>query len=180
MRMKNPFSDEPGDEESEAAEPDDQPEGSEDRADEEPVDDEPESPAAESDADDESDAEDDSEPDGDSEDGVHKEKAGITAPSIGPDTVIERQPPEERLDFDKISDQDAMGEDKRREVVGKSYGPSRTRVFGTFAAFIAVVAALTVGFYFLAKELDQPPAENPDEAPWSQADAPQSPPRPLQ
>ncbi len=188
MRMKNPFSDEPGDEESEAAEtragqtreseqpedqPDDQPEASEadgedEPADGGPVDDEPDSPTAEPDSDDESD------------DGVHREKAGITAPSIGPDTVIERRPPEERLDFDKISNQDAMGDDKRREVVGKSYGPSRTRVFGTFAAFIAVVAAVSVGFYFLAKELDQPPAENPDEAPWSQADAPQSPPKPLQ
>ena len=189
MRMKNPFSDEPGDEESEAAEtragqtreseqpenePDDQPEASEAGGQDEPADDEADSPAAESDS------EGDSDPDGDSDDGVRKEKAGITAPSIGPDTVIERQPPEERLDFDKISNQDAMGDDKRREVVGKSYGPSRTRVFGTFAAFIAIVAAVSVGFYFLAKELDQPPAENPDEAPWSQADAPQSPPKPLQ
>lgn len=102
------------------------------------------------------------------------------APSIGPNTVIDRKPPEERLDFDKISDTDAMGKDKRREVVGHTYGPTRTRVFGTFAAFIAIVAALTVGFYFLAKELDQPPSENPDVAPWSQAEAPQTPPKPLQ
>jgi hypothetical protein len=189
MRMKNPFSDEPGDEESEAAEtragqtreseqpedqPDDQLEASESRADDEPAEKEHDSPTAESGSDDDAGSDDDSDL------GPNQQRAGVTAPSIGPDTVIERKPPEERLDFDKISDQDAMGEDKRREVVGKSYGPSRTRVFGTFAAFIAIVAAVTVGFYFLAKELDQPPAENPDEAPWSQADAPQSPPRPLQ
>ncbi len=73
-----------------------------------------------------------------------------------------------------------MGRDKRREVVGGTYGPTRARVFGTFAAFIALVAALAVGFYFLAKELDQPPSENPDVAPWSAAEAPQTPPKPLQ
>jgi hypothetical protein len=99
---------------------------------------------------------------------------------VGPNTVIEREPPEERLDFDQISDTDAMGKDKRREVVGGTYGPTRTRVFATFATFIAVVAALVVGFYFLAKELDAPPEQNEDVAPWSQADAPQQPPRPIQ
>ena len=109
----------------------------------------------------------------------------IVAPSVGPNTVIEKEPPEERLDFDKISDEDAMGRDKRRTVVGGSYGPSRTRVFGTFAAFFAIVAAIAVGFYFLAKELDQPPAENPAKAPWA-VEGPdgvppeQKPPRPIQ
>jgi hypothetical protein len=104
----------------------------------------------------------------------------LTAPSVGPHTVIEKEPPEERLDFDKISDTDAMGKDKRREVVGGSYGPTKTRVFATFAAFFLVVGALAAGFYFLAKELDQPPASNPDLAPWSQAGAPQQPPKEIQ
>lgn len=104
----------------------------------------------------------------------------LTAPSVGPHTTFDKEPPEERLDFDKISDTDAMGEDKRREVVGGTYGPTKTRVFATFAAFFLAVGALAAGVYFLAKELDQPPAENPDVAPWSQADAPQSPPKELQ
>jgi hypothetical protein len=104
----------------------------------------------------------------------------FTAPSIGPNTVIEKRPPGERLDFDKISDTDAMGKDKRRVVVGGTYGPTRARVFATFATFFAVMAALIVGLYFLAKELDQPPAENVDEAPWSAPAAEQTPPRPLQ
>jgi hypothetical protein len=150
MRMKNPFDDESGDEEKGSAET------------REP--DQPEVTEAREDG----------------EDSTHKETAGISAPSIGPNTVIEREPPEERLDFDKISDTDAMGKDKRREVVGGTYGPTRTRVFATFATFIAVVAALVVGFYFLAKELDQPPSENPDEAPWSLPEAPQQPPKPIQ
>ena len=108
------------------------------------------------------------------------QKGEFTAPSVGPHTVIDRTPPEERLDFDKISNEDAMGRDKRREVVGGKYGPSRTRVFGTFAAFFAVVAVIAGGFYFLTKELDQPPEENADVAPWSASDAPQTAPRPLQ
>lgn len=107
-------------------------------------------------------------------------KGEFTAPSVGPNTVIERRPPEERLDFDKISDVDAMGRDKRRTVVGGSYGPTRTRVFATFATFFAVLAAVLVGLYFLAQELDQPPEENVDQAPWSAPAAEQSPPRPLQ
>ena len=108
------------------------------------------------------------------------EQQEVTAPSVGPHTVIERKPPEERLDFDKISDTDAMGKEKKRKVVGGTYGPTRTRVFATFATFFAVVAALAVGFYFLAKELDQPPKENPAEAPWSEEGVEQKRPRPLQ
>jgi hypothetical protein len=107
-------------------------------------------------------------------------KGEFTAPSVGPHTVIERPPPEERLDFDQISDTDAMGKDKRRTVVGGTYGPTRARVFVTFAAFFAVVAAIGVGFYLLAKELDQAPKNNPDEAPWSQEGVDQQRPRPLQ
>jgi hypothetical protein len=193
MRMNNPFSDEPGDEEQpeEDAEARDA-EVTEADADDETAGEQHDSPTAETDSDDEAGSDDDPGSDDgsnsddevgsddDSDLGPHQQRAGVTAPSIGPDTVIERKPPEERLDFDKISDEDAMGKDKRREVVGKTYGPTRTRVIGTFAAFLAVVAALAFGFYLLAQELDQPPAENPDEAPWSQAEAPQQPPKELQ
>lgn len=104
----------------------------------------------------------------------------FTAPSVGPHTVIDRRPPDERLDFDKISHTDAMGKEKKRKVVGGRYGPSRTRVFATFATFFAVVAAVAVGFYLLATELDQPPKENPDKAPWSAEGTEQKPPRELQ
>jgi hypothetical protein len=107
-------------------------------------------------------------------------KGEFTAPSVGPHTVIDRPPPEERIDLDKISDTDAMGKEKKRKVVGGRYGPTRARVFATFATFFAVVAAIAVGFYFLAKELDQAPKENPDEAPWSAEGVDQKRPRPLQ
>jgi hypothetical protein len=106
--------------------------------------------------------------------------SGMTAPSIGPHTKIEHIPPEERLDWDEISDTDAMGLDKHRAVVGQSYGPSVAKQATLYGIFLAVTAALVIGFALLASKLDQPPENNPDEAPWSAPDAPQRPPQPLQ
>ena len=199
MRMRNPFGSDPGDENGDAgkepvvdplAPPDDetaeqtetsdqpaaetkmseQPSSSETKMSEQPSSDEPKTSESRETA--------DSSTKGSGSHLLHKGE--FTAPSAGPHTVFDTRPPTERLDFDKISDTDAMGKDKRRVVVGGTYGPTRARVFGTFAAFFALVAALVVGFYFLAKELDAAPASNPDEAPWASPDAEQRPPRPIQ
>ena len=78
------------------------------------------------------------------------------------------------------SDLDAMGKDKRRHVMGGTYGPTRTRIFATFATTFAIIGALAIGFYLAAKELDKPPETNAVEAPWAAPDAPQRPPRELQ
>lgn len=109
-----------------------------------------------------------------------KPASEITAPSIGPNTVIEREPPEERLDFDKISDTDAMGLDKRRQVVGHSYSAPLSKQLLLYGLFLAFVAALAVGAKLLIDELDAPPAEYADQAPWSQPDARQIEPKPIQ
>jgi hypothetical protein len=100
------------------------------------------------------------------------------APSIGPNTVIEHESPDERLSRHEISNTDAMGLEKRRSVVGGSYSPSLARQAALYGIFIAVIAALAIGFIVLANELDQPPETYSDEAPWSQPDAPQRPPAP--
>lgn len=100
--------------------------------------------------------------------------AGITAPSIGPHTKIEHRPPQERLDMDKISDVDAMGLDKRRQVGGKRYGASPAKQALVYGGALAVIAGLLFGGKLLADELDQPPAVQEDSAPW--ADAEQKPP----
>jgi hypothetical protein len=97
------------------------------------------------------------------------------APSIGPNTEIEHEEPEERLARHEQSDTDAMGLDKRREVVGGSYSPSVARQATLYGVFVAVVVALAIGFKLLADKLDEPPANNPDKAPWSQPGAPQIP-----
>jgi hypothetical protein len=103
-----------------------------------------------------------------------------TAPSIGPNTVIEREPPEERLARHEQSDVDAMGLDKRREVVGASYGPSFGKQATLYGVALAIIAAVVFGFILLAGELDKAPETAVDEAPWSDSTAPQEPPAPLQ
>jgi hypothetical protein len=103
-----------------------------------------------------------------------------TAPSLGPHTVIHREPAAERLARHEQSDVDAMGKDKRREVVGQTYGPTFARQATLYGVFLAVVAALAFGFIKFAQHADKPPASNPDLAPWSQPDAKQVPPKPLQ
>ena len=98
------------------------------------------------------------------------------APSVGPHTTFDKDTAEERLARHEQSDVDAMGLDKRREVVGGSYSPSAARQATLYGIFIAVIVALGIGFKVLADKLDEPPKNNKDEAPWSQPGAPQIPP----
>ncbi len=114
----------------------------------------------------------DSESSSDGADDDLDDASNITAPSIGPNTVIEHEPPEERLDFDKISDEDAMGNDKRREVVGKRYSASPARQLVTYALFIVVVVALFIGGKALATKLDEPPKTVQAQAPWTGTERP--------
>jgi hypothetical protein len=78
------------------------------------------------------------------------------------------------------STQDAMGQDKRRAVIGHSYGPStRSQVMvlgGVIAAFVVLIG----GFKLLANHSDRTPKSNPDQAPWSKPSAPQTPAAPLE
>ena len=100
----------------------------------------------------------------------------ITAPSIGPNTVIQKEPPEERLAKHEPSRVDAMGLDKRRPVMGQRYGASAAKQATVYGIFLVVLVALVIGGKLAADELDKGPEVNPDEAPWSQADAEQHPP----
>jgi hypothetical protein len=103
----------------------------------------------------------------------------ITAPSVGPNTVIEKDDPEERLARHEQSDTDAMGLDKRRQVVGERYSPTIRRQLAMYGIFLAIVAAIAFGCIVLANELDKAPKNHPDKAPWAQADAPNIPPKPI-
>lgn len=71
------------------------------------------------------------------------------------------------------SDVDAMGKDKRREVIGQAYGPSRRSQFAVLGGVLAVFAVIIIGFSLIAGKADETPKSNPDKAPWSRADAPQ-------
>jgi hypothetical protein len=103
----------------------------------------------------------------------------ITAPSIGPKTVIEKRPPEERLANHEQSDVDAMGLDKRRGVVGEKYGAGFAKQATVYGVFLVVVVALVIGGKLAIDELDKGPAENEDRAPWAQDGAEQRPPSDL-
>lgn len=111
--------------------------------------------------------------------GHHVEDISDTpAPSVGPHTTFEKPPPpEERAAQSHASNVDAMGLDKRRQVTGGTYGPTRARQLTLYGIAIAVIVALAVGFKLLTDELDRPPETNADAAPWADN---QIPPRPLQ
>jgi Rho termination factor, N-terminal domain len=107
-----------------------------------------------------------------------QDASDIPAPSIGPNTTIEHVPPDERLDMDKISDVDAMGLDKRRQVGGQRYGASPAKQLAVYGGALAVIVALLIGAKLLTDELDKAPPEGEvPPAPW--ADAEQKPPAPI-
>lgn len=91
----------------------------------------------------------------------------ITAPSIGPNTKIEKEDPEERLARHEQSDTDAMGLDKRREVIGGNYSASFGKQMFRWALVVVVVAGAVFGAKLLVDDLDKPPAKVADEAPWT-------------
>jgi hypothetical protein len=69
------------------------------------------------------------------------------------------------------SDTDAMGQDKRRQVVGHSYGPSRRSQLMFFVAVGVVLVVVVGGWLALVSAFDQAPDHFPDKAPWSRAAA---------
>lgn len=110
-----------------------------------------------------------------------REEQKISAPSLGPNTVIERESVEERLARHDQSDVDAMGKDKRRPVVGESHGPSKSRQFALYGIALAVVAALGFGGYLLVNSEDKGVGKDvPNTAPWSKPGAKQIQPKPIQ
>jgi hypothetical protein len=65
------------------------------------------------------------------------------------------------------SDVDAMGQDKRRQVVGHSYGPSAKSKIMFFVAVAAVFCVIVGGWFLLVGLFDKPPTHFKDSAPWS-------------
>ena len=62
---------------------------------------------------------------------------------------------------------DAMGQDKRRQVVGHSYGPSRRSQVMFFVAVASVLVVLLGGWLLLVGLFDKPPTHFKDAAPWA-------------
>jgi hypothetical protein len=182
-----PDIDEPDKVEDEPDEPADEPDEVEDEPEDEP--DEPEAEAEQDEPeDDEPEAQPDSDPGGPG--GEAEEPTGgnstsdgtedisdTTAPSIGPNTVIEKDSPEERLARHEQSDKDAMGLDKRREVIGGDYSASFGKQLFRWALVVIVAAAALFGLKQLVDDLDKAPAHAADRAPWTGT---QQAPKPLE
>ncbi|MGH2961190.1 MAG: hypothetical protein ACRDL3_03210 [Solirubrobacterales bacterium] len=81
---------------------------------------------------------------------------------------------------DGPSDADAMGLEKRRQVRGGTYGPTRARIAARFAIFVAVAVLLLVGGKIAVDVLDKAPETDAAEAPWAQPNSPQRQPNPIQ
>lgn len=77
----------------------------------------------------------------------------------------ERSPDSEQQQ--QRSDVDAMGQDKKRQVVGQGYGPSKKRQLAYYGIFLAIVVVAYLGFKVAVSELDKAPAKDADKAPWS-------------
>jgi hypothetical protein len=60
-----------------------------------------------------------------------------------------------------------MGQDKRRQVVGHSYGPSRRSQIMFFVAVATVAVVIVGGWLVLVGLFDKPPTHFKDTAPWS-------------
>ena len=113
--------------------------------------------------------------------GGDREEQQVSAPSLDPKTTIEREPVEERLARHEQSEVDAMGLDKRRPVIGQSYGPGKARQFAVYLGFLAVVAVLVVGGIILVGNLDKPVGKDvPNAAPWAKHGVKQIKPKPIQ
>jgi hypothetical protein len=90
-----------------------------------------------------------------------------TAPSAADITKLEKFEPSEEAKRHTPSDVDAMGQDKRRKVVGNTYGPTRRSQIMFFVAVAAVLVVIVGGWLTLVSIFDKPPTHFSDQAPWS-------------
>ncbi|HEU4980736.1 MAG TPA: hypothetical protein VFT14_05925 [Solirubrobacterales bacterium] len=91
-----------------------------------------------------------------------------TAPGSADLSELEPIEPSEEAKVHQPSTVDAMGQDKRRQVVGHSYGPSRRSQIMFFVAVAAVIFLVIGGSLALVSAFDQAPDEYPDRAPWTE------------
>jgi hypothetical protein len=102
-----------------------------------------------------------------SSEGSSQERIRGTAPSAADISKLELMEPSEEAKRHTPSDTDAMGQDKRRPVVGHSYGPSRKSQLIFFAAVAILLVVVVGGWLALVAAFDNPPENAADKAPWS-------------
>ncbi|MFL5907091.1 MAG: hypothetical protein ACJ75Z_05795 [Solirubrobacterales bacterium] len=96
-----------------------------------------------------------------------EERIRGTAPSAPDIRKLELMEPSDEAKAHEPSTVDAMGQDKRRQVVGHSYGPTRRTQIMFFVAVGVAVVVLVGGWLSLVAIFDTPPNHFSDKAPWS-------------
>lgn len=90
-----------------------------------------------------------------------------TAPSAANIDDLEKFEASDEAKAHQPSAVDAMGQDKRRQVVGHSYGPSKRSQIMFFVAVAVVLVVIVGGWFVLVGLFDKPPTHFTDKAPWS-------------
>jgi hypothetical protein len=75
------------------------------------------------------------------------------------------------------SDLDAMGNDKRRAVIGQQYGASARKRLIVYGIAVGVMVLVVVAFATVVSSVDNREIPIENTAPWAQADAQQKAPR---
>jgi len=81
---------------------------------------------------------------------------------------LDKIEPSEEAKAHDPSPVDAMGQDKRRPIVGHTSGPSRRSQLLFFGSVVAIAVILIGGWLLAVATLDQPPDSYPDRAVWSE------------
>lgn len=84
---------------------------------------------------------------------------------------------EESRGEERNPDLDAMGNDKRRQVIGQQYGATVRKRLLVYGAFVAVVVVAVIVFLTVVDSYDNREIELKDTAPWTEAGATQAAPR---
>ena len=90
-----------------------------------------------------------------------------TAPSGADISELEKFEPSEEAKRAEPSAEDAMGQDKRRQVFVHSYGPSAKRQIMFFVIVAVVLVVIIGGWLALVAAFDKPPTHFADQSPWS-------------
>lgn len=84
---------------------------------------------------------------------------------------------EETRGEERNADLDAMGNDKRRQVIGKQYGATVRKRLLVYGVFVGVVVIAVIAFLTVVDSYDNREIKLEDTAPWTEAGAVASPPR---
>lgn len=129
---------------------------------------------------------------GDPSEGSEDQPAGGNAPADEVEQTPDDKSAEERSDVAEASaddeqksdeyganrsDVDAMGNEKRRIVVGEQYGATRKKKLAIYGGVIAFIAVVVIAFLTVVRGYDNRDMPLTDTAPWTQAGASQEAPR---